>query len=80
LLPRYRRNASIANYVMRSLQLSNDLRHLKLAQDFGRPYAMRSAFADRCVVNAHEVERRRDCSVWFDQREPKRASLRQGQL
>jgi hypothetical protein len=33
---------------------------LEFAQDLGRPHAMSSAFTHCCIVNAHEVERRRN--------------------
>jgi len=65
---------------MLGLQFGDDFRRLKFAQDVGRPYAMRSAFAHGCVVNAHELERRRNGGVWSYQRIPKRATFREGQF
>src|ERR1041385_1703595 len=74
------RDARVAQHVMLGLQFRDDLRRLKRAQDVGRPYAMRSAFPHSGVVDAHELERRRYGSVWFDQRISKRATFREGQF
>jgi hypothetical protein len=65
---------------MLGLWFGNDLCCLESAQDLGRPHAMSPAFTHGCIVNAHELERRRDRRVWFDQRISKRATLRKGQL
>jgi hypothetical protein len=65
---------------MLGLQFGDDLGGLEFAQDVGRPNAMSSAFTYGRIINAHELERRRNRRVWFDQRISKWATLRKGQL
>ena len=54
------RDARVAEHVVLSLQFGDDFCRLKFAQDLGRPHAMGSAFTHGCIVNAHELERRRN--------------------
>lgn len=48
------RDTAVAEHVVWCLEFGDDIRRLKLAQHFRWPHAMCSAFADGCVVDAHE--------------------------
>ncbi len=50
----------------------DDFGHLKLSQNFRRPDAAGSAFADRRITDAHESLTRWHCGSWVYEGEPRK--------